>query len=56
MVYHIQLQTISKNEMKIENNQALFRENARISYTSLYSNTSSHWIEAALREGLRSAH
>ena len=39
-----------------ENNQALFRENARISYTSLYSNTSSHWIEAALREGLRSAH
>jgi hypothetical protein len=38
-----------------ENNQALFRENARISYTSLYSNTSSHWIEAALREGLRNA-
>jgi hypothetical protein len=27
--------------------------NARISYTSV---TSSHWIEAALREGLRSAH
>jgi hypothetical protein len=27
--------------------------NARISYTSL---TSTHWIEAALREGLRSAH
>jgi hypothetical protein len=28
-------------------------DNARISYTSV---TSNHWIEAALREGLRSAH
>lgn len=42
-----------------ENNPAQNRNNAnanastRISYTSL---TSNHWIEAALREGLRSAH
>jgi len=38
-----------------ENNQAQNRDSAsaRISYTSV---TSTHWIEAALREGLRSAH
>lgn len=36
-------------------NQAQIQENARISYTALYSNTSNHWIEVALREGLRSA-
>ena len=40
-----------------ENNPAQNRDSAsaRISYTSLYSNTSNHWIEVALREGLRSA-
>jgi hypothetical protein len=36
-----------------ENNPAQNRDSA--SYTSLYSNTSNHWIEVALREGLRSA-
>ena len=41
------------NAINNENNQSLIRENSRISYTSL---TSTHWIEAALREGLRSAH
>jgi hypothetical protein len=41
------------NSINNENNQSLIRENSRISYTSL---TSTHWIEAALREGLRSAH
>jgi hypothetical protein len=35
------------------NASASANANARISYTSL---TSTHWIEAALREGLRSAH
>jgi hypothetical protein len=38
-----------------ENNPAQNRDSARISYTSLYSNTSNHWIAVALREGLRSA-
>jgi hypothetical protein len=35
-----------------ENNPAQNRDSARISYTSV---TSNHWIETALREGLRSA-
>jgi hypothetical protein len=35
-----------------ENNPAQNRDSARISYTSV---TSNHWIEVALREGLRSA-
>jgi hypothetical protein len=35
-----------------ENNPVQNRDSARISYTSV---TSNHWIEAALREGLRSA-
>jgi len=38
-----------------ENNPVQNRDSARISYTSLYSNTSNHWIEVGLREGLRSA-
>jgi hypothetical protein len=33
-----------------ENNQALNRENARISYTALYTNASEYWNQARFRE------
>lgn len=38
-----------------ENNPVQNRDSARISYTSNTSITSNHWIETALREGLRTA-